>query len=154
MSSDKNATITLRQLSMPKLVVRKTSTKWKPSTRTMVTLTRLDNEEIFTTPALVDSGSTGTCINKKFVEEKGLEPKPLPIPVPAYNTDRSVNKSGTVTHYVELHMQIKDHSEIQRFYVMDLGPTNLFIGHNWLQTHTPDTSTSHIALKCVHTDLN
>src|SRR5277367_3764455 len=59
-------------------------------------------------------------------------------PIPVYNADGTLNKSGSVTEYAELRVQIQDHSERMYFAVSDLGDTDCFIGHEWLKQHNPD----------------
>ena len=39
--------------------------------------------------ALIDSGCTGSCINKEFVEKHGLNMIKLPKSIPVFNTDGS-----------------------------------------------------------------
>ena len=52
--------------------------------------------------ALIDSGCTGSVIDQAFAQLHGFEAKPLPRPIPVKNADGSANRSGPITHYVDL----------------------------------------------------
>jgi transposase InsO family protein len=102
-----------------------------------VDLTALDDQRQFSLKALVDSGCTGSSIDSGFVRAKGLNAQPLPRPIPVYNADGTLNKGGSITHFVTLQMTIGKHSERITFGVTDLGKSDLFLGHEWLQYHNP-----------------
>ena len=51
---------------------------------------------------LVDSGATGTCINKEYVEKHKLETQKLPIPTPVYNANGTLNEGGVIESYVDI----------------------------------------------------
>ena len=85
--------------------------------------------------ALVDSRCTGSSIDAGFVKAKGLNARPLPHPIPVYNADGTLNKAGSITHYVTLCMTIGTHSEQITFSVTDLGKSDVFLGHEWLHFH-------------------
>ncbi|KAI9462688.1 hypothetical protein HD554DRAFT_2027459, partial [Boletus coccyginus] len=74
-------------------------------------LVTLDDQQHFSLKALVDSGCTGFSIDFGFVKVKGLNAQPLTHPIPVYNADRTLNKAGSITHYITLHMIIGTHSE-------------------------------------------
>ncbi|KIJ06944.1 hypothetical protein PAXINDRAFT_28783, partial [Paxillus involutus ATCC 200175] len=74
---------------------------------------------------LVDSGCTGSSIDSGFVRAKGLNAQPLPRPIPVYNADGTLNKGGSITHFVTLQMTIGKHSERITFGVTDLGKSDL-----------------------------
>ncbi|PFH45524.1 hypothetical protein AMATHDRAFT_104838, partial [Amanita thiersii Skay4041] len=44
-----------------------------------------DTLETFEVKALLDSGCTGSCVNREFVEKHRLNTTPLPRPIPVYN---------------------------------------------------------------------
>jgi predicted aspartyl protease len=66
-----------------------------------VTLEGLNNLQDSVT-GLIDSGATGGFINESVVEEWGMEREALPIPVPVYNADGTLNKGRLITHVVRL----------------------------------------------------
>ena len=86
---------------------------------------------------LVDCGSTGSCISRRFVEANDLNTQKVARPIPVYNADGTFNKSGPITDYVEMRMQVQDHSERILLAVADLGKADIFIGHDWLKVHNP-----------------
>ena len=60
---------------------------------------------------LLDSGYTRTTINKRFAKEKGLKTYKLPVPIPVYNADRSINSTGSVWDFAIVEIRIRDHSK-------------------------------------------
>ena len=53
----------------------------------LVTIENINNHNQIETQVLLDSGATGSCVNKSFVEKYGLMVKKLPIKIPTYNAD-------------------------------------------------------------------
>ena len=100
-------------------------------------LQTLDSLDQFQVTGLIDSGCTGSCIDRKFVEKNGIQTNRLYVPIPIYNADGSVNAAGSITGFVELRMTLKDHTEHITLAVTNLGKTDLFIGHDWLKLHNP-----------------
>ena len=58
-----------------------------------VTVIRLDNNSQTDTRALIDSGCTGSCINQQFVVNHKILTKQMPLAIPVYNTDSTLNKN-------------------------------------------------------------
>ena len=52
--------------------------------------------------ALIDSGCTGSCIDKDFVKLHGLSTYQTPIPIPVYNADGTRNNTGSITELVKV----------------------------------------------------
>jgi len=77
-----------------------------------VKLQTTDTYRTFYKQALVDSGSSSSCISRKFVKENLIDTQPLPFPITCYNADGSTNKDGSVTEVVEMNMIIGDHQEL------------------------------------------
>ncbi|KIJ10923.1 hypothetical protein PAXINDRAFT_39120, partial [Paxillus involutus ATCC 200175] len=86
-----------------------------------IDLVTLDDQRQFSLKALVDSGCTGSSIDSGFVKAKGLNAQPLPRPIPVYNADGTLNKAGSITHFVTLRMMVGKHAERITFGVTDLG---------------------------------
>ena len=106
----------------------------------------LNDARTFLLKALLGSGSTGSCIGRKFVNNNKIRTRKTAIPVPVHNTDGTLNKNGSITNYVLLRISVGDHTEQLKFAVADLGTHDLFIGHKWLKLHNPniDWNTSEI----------
>ena len=93
-----------------------------------VQLQTLEDGRIISSRALLDSGSTGLCMSRKFVEKHQIPTTKLARPIPIYNADGTLNKGGKIEEYVE---------RIQ-FTVSDLGEADVFIRYKWLKKHNPD----------------
>ncbi|KAF8827051.1 hypothetical protein HHX47_DHR5000761 [Lentinula edodes] len=101
------------------------------------TIKNIDNGVQIETEALLDSGATGSCINKDFVEQHHLTVKELPVKMPVYNADGTLNKNGSIEGYVQVRMVIGDHAERIDMAVTNLGKTDIFLGIDWLRYHNP-----------------
>lgn len=102
-----------------------------------LTLGTLNDQRSFRVEALLDSGCTGSCIDRKFIAANKIQTRKLPIPVLVYNADGSENAAGTISEAVRLHVRIKGHTEVLDFAVTELGKSDVFIGHDWLKIHNP-----------------
>ena len=58
------------------------------------------------TLALIDSGAGGKFINRKYVEQLRLPVQTLEKPIMARNIDGTLNKTGTITSYMDLMVKI------------------------------------------------
>lgn len=88
--------------------------------------------------ALLDSGATSSFIHPSFASKHGLKFEKLPNRITVTNADGTVNKQGTLTHFVKLQLEIGKHVSWQAFLVANIGHHNLIIGHNFLATHNPE----------------
>ena len=89
----------------------------------------LDDARTFPLKALLDSGSTGSCISRKFVNNNKIWTRKTTILVPVHNADGTLNKNGSITDYIFLRLSVGDHTEQLKFTVANLGTHDLFIGH-------------------------
>jgi hypothetical protein len=103
-----------------------------------VTLEGLNNLQGCSVTGLIDSSATGRFINESVVEERGMEREALPIPVPVYNADGTLNKGGLITHVVHLRLAVQDHTEVFPLAITDTGKSDMIIGYNWLRKHNPE----------------
>jgi hypothetical protein len=87
--------------------------------------------------ALLDSSCSCTCINREFVKKNKIPTKRMARPIPIYNADGTQNLEESITEYVELWMQIQYHTERIHMAVLNLGKSNVFIGHDWLKKNNP-----------------
>ena len=141
--SDKDILRALRELKQPRRHIRRMSGR---QLDIEVKVQTLDDARTFPLKALLDSGSTGSCIGRKFVNDNKIRTRKTAIPVPVHNADGTLNKNGSITDYVFLRLSVGDHTEQLKFAVADLGTHDLFIGHEWLKLHNPniDWKTSEI----------
>ncbi|SJL04343.1 uncharacterized protein ARMOST_07709 [Armillaria ostoyae] len=102
-----------------------------------VQLTTVTGQRTFATKGLVDSGCTSSAINRAFVRKNQLDTVKTAIPIVVYNADGTRNQAGDITEYVEMRMTIGNHVERIDFAVTDLGPKDLYLGHDWLKRHNP-----------------
>ena len=87
--------------------------------------------------ALLDSGATGSCINREFVKKNHLTVRTLPIKMPVYNADGTLNADGSIEGFTEVRMIVGDHAERIELAVTNLGSTDIFLGLDWLRFHNP-----------------
>ena len=87
--------------------------------------------------ALVDSGATDNFIHPAFAKRLGLEMTPLDTPKRIYNIDNTSNKSGSITHSLELKVTTKGIEKVMRFLVTDIGNEDILLGYPWLATFEP-----------------
>ena len=87
--------------------------------------------------ALVDSGATDNFIHPAFAKRLGLAMTPLEKPKKIYNIDNTSNKSGSITHSLELKVTTKGAEKVMRFLVTDIGNEDILLGYPWLATFKP-----------------
>ena len=71
----------------------------------------LNDTRTFPLKALLDSGSTGSCIGQKFINDNEIRTRKTAIPVLVHNADGMLNKNGSITNYVFLRLSVGDHTE-------------------------------------------
>ena len=79
---------------------------------------------------LLDSRCTGTTINERFAKEKGLKTYKLPVPIPIYNTDGSINSAGSIREFAIVKMRIGDHSKQITMAMSNLSTHPIFLGYD------------------------
>ena len=62
---------------------------------------------------------------------------PLEKPKKIYNIDNTSNKSGSITHSLELKVITKGVEKVMRFLVTDIGNEDILLGYPWLATFEP-----------------
>ena len=87
--------------------------------------------------ALVDSGATNNFMSPNFARKMGLGMKKLDNPRKIFNIDDTENKSGSITHYLDLDVFTKGIHQEMCFLVADLGREDLLLGYPWLATFEP-----------------
>ena len=86
---------------------------------------------------LLDSGCTGTTINEGFAKEKELKTYKLPVPIPVYNANRSINSAGSIREFAIVEMRIRDHSKQIAMAMSNLSTHPIFLEYDWLKKHNP-----------------
>jgi hypothetical protein len=87
--------------------------------------------------ALVDSGATDNFMHPAFAKRMGLGLQKLPTPKKIFNIDNTSNKSGMITHFLDLNVQTNKINKEMRFLVTDIGHEDLLLGYPWLATFEP-----------------
>jgi hypothetical protein len=87
--------------------------------------------------ALVDSGATDNFMHPAFAKRMGLGLQKLPNPKKIYNIDNTSNRSGMITHYLDLNVHTRGSHKEMRFLVTDIGHEEILLGYPWLATFEP-----------------
>src|ERR1700677_1794217 len=87
--------------------------------------------------ALVDSGATNNLMSPVFARKMGLGMKRLGNTRKIFGVDDTENKSGSITHYLDLDGLTKGIHQEMRFLVADLGREEMLLGYPWLATFEP-----------------
>jgi hypothetical protein len=87
--------------------------------------------------ALVDSGATDNFMHPNFAKRMGLGMKALPNPKKIFNIDNTTNKSGMITHYLNLNVVTKGIHKEMHFLITDIGREDILLGYPWLATFEP-----------------
>ena len=89
------------------------------------------------TKALVDSGAGGTFIDQNFAWAKGFRLQKLEHPITVYNIDGTLNKWGTIVHFIETNIKIGERTWEIWFLVLGLGRQRIILGFPWLEKENP-----------------
>ena len=54
----------------------------------------------------------------------------MPLTIPVYNIDSTLNKNGFIKKFAILQLAINNHYERIDLTIIELGDTDLFLGHN------------------------
>jgi hypothetical protein len=87
--------------------------------------------------ALVDSGATDNFMHPAFAKRMGLGLQELPTPKKIFNIDNTSNKSGMITHFLDLNVQTNGINKEMCFLVTDIGHEEILLGYPWLATFEP-----------------
>jgi hypothetical protein len=87
--------------------------------------------------ALVDSGATDNFMHPAFAKWMGLGLRKLPTPKKIFNIDNTSNKSGMITHYLNLDIRTNSIHKEMRFLITDIGHEEVLLGYPWLATFKP-----------------
>jgi hypothetical protein len=87
--------------------------------------------------ALVNSGATDNFMHPAFTKRMGLGLQTLPNPKKIFNIDNTTNKSGMITHFLDLNIHTNGTNKEMRFLVTDIGNEEILLGYPWLATFKP-----------------
>jgi len=96
-----------------------------------------DTSELHSVKALLDSGATGSFIDRDFIHLKGINTRTLSRNIPVFNVDGSPNEAGQISEVIDILLRYKTHSERMLLAVSGLGKQSLILGYNWLKDHNP-----------------
>jgi hypothetical protein len=87
--------------------------------------------------ALIDSGATDNFMHPAFARRMGLGLQTLQTPKKIFNIDNTTNKSGMITHYLDLDVCTNKIHKQMRFLVTDIRNKEVLLGYPWLATFEP-----------------
>jgi hypothetical protein len=102
-----------------------------------VSIYATEGAQIIDTFALVDSGATGSFIDRDLVQKRKIPILHLPRPLRTQNIDGTHNSGGVIRHKVSIFMWIGDAKERREFLVFNCGKENMILGLPWLHETNP-----------------
>jgi len=84
---------------------------------------------------LIDSGSSGSLIDRHLVDKLNIPKIKLPHPKLLMNADHSLNER--ITHVIHLDLCIGPVKDTVLFAVTNLGKAGAFLGFDWLERLNP-----------------
>jgi hypothetical protein len=85
-------------------------------------------------------------MHPNFATKMGLGMKELPSPRKIFNIDNTTNKSGKITHYLDLDICTKGIHKEMRFLITDIGSEDILLGYPWLASFEPRFSWRHAVI--------
>ena len=59
----------------------------------------------------------------------------MPLTIPVYNIDSTLNKNRFIKEFAILQLAINNYYEYINFAITELGDTDLFLGYDWSKIH-------------------
>jgi hypothetical protein len=82
---------------------------------------------------MLDSSATAIFINERFVTQHNILCHPLTRPITLYNINSSINKTGSLTHFAYLTMNISfKYTKKLDFLIINLGSEDIILELLWL----------------------
>jgi len=94
-----------------------------------IEISTTDTSKVHSVKALLDSGATGSFIDKDFVCTEGITTQSIFCPIPVYNVDGSPNEAGQISEVVDVVLCYKTHSERTLLAVSSLGRQSMILGY-------------------------
>jgi len=114
-----------------------------------------DTSKLHSVKVLLDSGATGSFIDRDFVCSKGMNTRTLSCNIPVFNIDSSSNEARQISEVVDVVLRYKMHSERMLLAVSGLGKQSLILGYDYLKDHNPkidwkkgEVKITHCLLRC------
>ena len=109
----------------------------------LILLVQISLTPPITTHALIDSGASGSFINKSFIEQYSIPFTCKDIPRDLTVVDGRQVSSGKVTHNTSaLSLTIGEHTEQITFDITQLGNYPIILSLSWLKKHCPSINWS------------
>ena len=86
------------------------------------------SEKNIETKTLIDSGAGGKSIHQNYARTLTLPLEILIKPIPALNFDGTLNKKGTIKHYVNLDLDIFGQKQAMHLLATGLGKQKIILG--------------------------
>ena len=96
-----------------------------------------DTSKLHSIKALLDSGATGSFIDRDFIRLKGINTRTLSHNILVFNVDGSPNKAKQISEVVDILLHYKTHSKRMLLAISGLGKQSLILGYNWLKDYNP-----------------
>jgi len=112
-----------------------------------------DTSELYSVKALLDSGVTGSFINRDFVRSKGINTRTLSHNILVFNVNGSPNETEQISEVIDVLLRYKTHSERMLLAVFRLGKQSLILGYNWLKDHNPKVDWEKGEVEMTHCPL-
>ena len=91
------------------------------------------------TKALLDAGAGGKFIDQNFLLRNDLSrTHKLAKSITVYNIDGTENKTGTITWYVDVNLQIGNRTAATKLLVTGLGHQKIILGFPWFEEQNPE----------------
>ena len=84
-------------------------------------------ERTVETNALLDTGAGGIFIDQNFAWSQGFFIQNLEKSLEAFNVDGTKNKKGTIKHYIDLNLKIRNRNTTTQFMVTGLGKQKIIL---------------------------
>jgi len=119
----------------------------------LVEIETTDTSELHSVKALLNSGATGSFIDRDFVCLKGINTRTLSCNIPVFNVNGSPNKAGQISEVIDVLLRYKTHSKRMLLAVSGLGKQSLILGYNWLKDHNPKVDWEKEEVEMTHCSL-
>src|ERR1700722_4946863 len=103
--SDEEVVEALYELRQPKKIIKG---KGGAQMTIPIHLQTMDGNQNFRVDALLDSGSTGSCISERFIRENNIPTRATARPKSTYNPEGTMNSGRTIKELVQMKMVIQD----------------------------------------------